>query len=117
MINKIKLTKEQYERYGTVQWLVNDGPRGCGRTFLLALAFIEKAIDCGYPIPIWDHSTNRESVRHLLDQIHKIMSGIEGYKLEVIHPHDIRNVRISIHAIPSKKDILENGEYKWLSIR
>lgn len=39
----IQLTQKQAERYDTVRWLVNEGPRASGRTTLLALAFLEKA--------------------------------------------------------------------------
>ena len=112
-INGLHLTKEQHSRFSTIKWLVNDGPRGSGRTFLLALAFIEKAIDCGYPIYIWDHYHNRESKRFLLDQISKIMQSIDGYKLEVIRPHDMRNVQIHIHAIPTRQEILK-GNIEWI---
>lgn len=79
------LPEQQAKHYETVKWLVNDGPRGSGRTFLLALAFVEKAITCGHPVNIWDHThyNDPRMLSYLLDIIVGIVDKLENYKLIV----------------------------------
>ncbi len=51
----IRLTPTQIEHYKAIQWLIG-GPRRTGRTFLLAVCFIEKALrNPGVHIIIFDH--------------------------------------------------------------
>jgi hypothetical protein len=83
ILTSIKLTEDQQRKYEAVRWLVNDGPRGSGRTYLLALAFVEKAITCGNPIRIWNHESNPNSFRYIIDMIVGIVHNLKMYELKV----------------------------------
>jgi len=51
---EIKLTKDQQNKYEGIKWLTDPmGPRGSGRTYLLALSFISHAIYYGMWINIY----------------------------------------------------------------
>lgn len=69
------LTPSQKEMQAGVEWLVNDGPRASGRTYVLAMAFIKKAITSGHAIHVWDHSLyqHRDKEYYLLRMIEKIV--------------------------------------------
>ena len=86
-LKKTMLTPQQQEYYPAIKWIVNDGPRGSGRTFSLALAFVEKAIECGHPIRIWDHDSNNSSrnLHYLLDIISGIVHKLKHYDLKVVN--------------------------------
>lgn len=68
---KIKLSKLQQEYYPAIKWLINDGPRASGRTTLLAVAFLEKAVETpGRKILVFDHFPIVRSVRdNMLDRV------------------------------------------------
>jgi hypothetical protein len=57
-IIKQTLTPEQFEYYKGIQWLINTGPKRSGRSFVLAMAFIEQAIYLQIPIKVWDHTVH-----------------------------------------------------------
>jgi len=51
-----KLTKEQRKHYASVKWLLGEGPCGTGKTTLMALVFIEKALsNLDNRIYVFDH--------------------------------------------------------------
>lgn len=53
----IILTPEQHQHMNTIRWLVGTGPNRSGRTFLLAIAFVEKAAkNWGKSIHVYDHT-------------------------------------------------------------
>ena len=69
----MKLTKLQEHHLESIQWLISD-QRATGKTFLLAWAFIQKALhnrDKG--IRIFDHFPERKSDLRLISQIHAII--------------------------------------------
>ena len=75
-----------------VKWLVNDGPRGSGRTHLLAIAFVEKAIRCGHPVHVWDHYPYNpgRGAQHLFMEIDKVVQNVN-----MAHPYKILKLRIN----------------------
>ncbi len=74
----IKLTKKQTKHKGAFRWLLNPiGNRGDGRSFLMALTFVETATE--YPnveIKIFDHFPHRHADRVLLDTVQEIIEGL-----------------------------------------
>ncbi len=66
----------QMEYFDAIKWLIGDGPRASGRTHLLALSFIDKALKTGSPVELWDHHGGRGDLRHLLDRISQIVCSI-----------------------------------------
>jgi len=100
-INK-QVDSSQEKYWEGVQWLVQNGMLGSGRTHLLALAFIQQALYTRYPVHVWDHyqPENRRSVRYLLQEISKCVGYInhdikEDMELRVIEPDMIQ---IIIHS-------------------
>lgn len=70
---KIELTKEQKKHLESLEWLIN-GNRNSGRTYLLAITFIRRAIDNpGMWIQIFDHYPTQQAKEHLLDLIKMII--------------------------------------------
>lgn len=71
----INLTKLQVKYLPAISWLVKDGNRGQGRTFLLAVAFIQEAIETGGIVRVFDHYPDPVSVRqNLMPLIKNIIS-------------------------------------------
>jgi len=53
----VKLTEDQQAAFGAILWLI-DGPRGAGRSTVLALAFLAKAVrNPGQWVRLFDHET------------------------------------------------------------
>lgn len=53
----IKLTKEQLKHFESIRWLIQDGPLRVGKTFLMCVIFLEKAMkNNGQNIYIFDHN-------------------------------------------------------------
>jgi len=80
VIDDNRLTLEQKERYQTVKWLINDNPRGMGRSHLMALAFVQKALDCpNTRVYFFDHdySQNPMTMRHMRNLIHSLIFMID----------------------------------------
>lgn len=72
-INRV-LSGQQRKYYPAIQWLVNDGPRASGRTFVLCFALVVKAIQTGQRVHIMDHYEKyRERDSYTLDTICKIV--------------------------------------------
>lgn len=79
------LAPQQLDYYHAIQWLVNDGPRRSGRSHILALAFIQKAMD--YPerrIPVFDHyqesqRTSNECIMHeIIKCVNMLKNSVDG---------------------------------------
>lgn len=69
---KIELNKDQKKYLPAIQWLISDR-RATGKTYLLAVAFIMKAIENpGRQIQIFDHIP-RIRLNYLLDTIQMIV--------------------------------------------
>ena len=71
----ITVTEEQKARYEVIKWLISDDNRAEGRTYLMALAFIDKAMkNKGKPVRIFDHSPVVNSHLYLLNVIGNIIN-------------------------------------------
>ena len=69
-----KLTKEQSKHLESIEWLISD-QRAVGKSFLLALAFIDKAVNNrGMLIRVFDHFPERQATIRLLCTIENIIS-------------------------------------------
>lgn len=51
----INLTKQQDRFLPALRWLMREGPRASGRTYLMSIVFIEMAINEGRPIKVYNH--------------------------------------------------------------
>jgi hypothetical protein len=80
---KIELSKEQAKHYESIKWLISEGQRGSGRTYLMALAFVEKSIYEGGWVRIFDHTPYEIAQKQLLMQIDNIVSKMDGYNLQI----------------------------------
>lgn len=85
---KVKLTDEQVKHLDTVRWLVSDGYRGEGRTTVLAVAYLEKAMSNeGKPIAVVDHHLDGQSTKfNLMPLIGFLFSCTDAtkiYKMEL----------------------------------
>lgn len=98
----VELTDRQLEAYNGVRFLVS-GARCSGRSYLLAIAFVEHCLD--HPnewIKIFDHYTPFDKT-NMFGLISKVFNGsdslTEHYKLEIDHDGSMR-----IITKPSKDD-------------
>lgn len=75
----LKLTTKQLEHISSVRWLLSDGGRGEGRSFLMAIIFIEKARDeWNEWVEVFDHYSHRQHVTHdMYSQIHRICNDLK----------------------------------------
>lgn len=73
------LTPTQKECLPAARWLVNQNVRREGRTFLLAVAYIEEALrNPGRRIHVVDHYPTRAANEHLMCMIEDIVRGMEN---------------------------------------
>jgi len=92
MEEKSKLTDVQRKMYDSISWLFSDSEtmRGTGRTYLMAIFFIEKALS--YPnkeIDIFDHVHYARSAQFLLKVIQGILKDTNvnmEYQDNITHP-------------------------------
>ena len=71
-----KLTDYQRKHLKTVQWLVSN-ERVTGRTFVLAWAFVEKAMkNKGELVRVFDHEPWRAATENLIKQIRTITTSL-----------------------------------------
>jgi len=76
------LTVGQSNHYPAISWLLNPlGPRGTGRTRLMALAFIEHSLNHSIWISIYDHTPNNSI--DLLQQIKIIINNCPSLELKI----------------------------------
>lgn len=107
---KIKLPSEQAKKFETIQWLTDPmGPRGSGRTHLLALAFITHSLKYGISIPIYDHDFHPYSKKGMILIIEKIVSGMEGFTVAFKGMH---NQLTKILVTPKENHIYEGVKYE-----
>ena len=96
----LNLSTEQAQHYKAVSWLLNPvGPRGSGRTHLMALAFIEHSLKHNMAVDIFDHSreVNNPIVRgEMIQEIRRIIENTEG-RLK-LYFSDIHSRRIKIRV-------------------
>lgn len=81
---KITLSKDQQKKFEVIQWLTDPmGPRGSGRSYLLALSFVMHSLKYRTWVTIFDHDNRLLSKRDLLHQIESIVYGIKGVRLKI----------------------------------
>lgn len=69
---EFELTEEQ-KMYPAIKWLIQDGPRGTGKSRLMALAFLEKGYDnLGQYVDVYDHFPGFQAGNHLLKMVHSL---------------------------------------------
>jgi len=69
----IKLTEFQKKHFPTIKWLVDD-TRQTGKSYLLALAFVEKALEFrGVWVYVFDHYPIQQGREHLLSIVRNIL--------------------------------------------
>ncbi len=71
-LSKLNLTQEQAEHLYSVKWLLS-GPRGCGKSYVVATALVLHAVATGEPVVLRDFPThsrgNSHYFRDLVSQI------------------------------------------------
>ena len=112
----IELSESQMMRYESIKWLLGDGPRRSGRSFLMAVIFVEKAVsDLGHVISVHDHYThNRQNMFCLIDIVFNKMEmrfDVEGNTEFIL---DINRMDNRIRINPNKKFGLKG--FKKISI-
>lgn len=75
-MKEITLTKEQMIHYRSIMWLISEGPRASGRTYLLAIAYISKAMmNPNMRVSVKDHGDCSD--RNLMEQIKNILTDVK----------------------------------------
>jgi len=111
---KIELPKGQKTKLETILWLTNPmGPRGSGRTYLLALSFIMHSLNYRTWVTIYNHDTHHNSKQELLSQIERIVYSITGATLKIKNMH--RN-KPEILVEPAKNHIYNDSIYDEIEI-
>jgi hypothetical protein len=83
---QIALTPAQLAHLPSLRWLLADGHRRSGRTFLLAWAFIDKALE--HPsrdVQVFDHSGHGHQAARMLEIIQDVASarGVKGIQIRM----------------------------------
>jgi len=80
----INLCKNQFKYYEAVKWLTNPmGQRGSGRTYLMAIAFIEHSLNFNMSVPIYNHDNNFVTQQEMLKRISDIIVDQKGLYLKI----------------------------------
>ena len=72
---KWNLNPTQKKFKSAIKWMLNLNPRAVGRSHLLAICYIEVAIETGYEMRVRDHHPYMDSDRRLLREIQSILQG------------------------------------------
>ena len=82
----LNISKLQTKHHDSVKWLLM-GARASGRSHLMAIVFIEKAIqELGNWIEVFDHVPYRECPRFVLEVILKILTNSDvEFKMSRLH--------------------------------
>ncbi len=95
------LSDDQKKYYESLLWLINPmGPRGAGRTELMALAFIQHSLLFRIWVRVFDHSPHPYSTQEMVQRIRKIVNKIEGLKLDVDLEKGMLQIKVS-HINPN----------------
>jgi len=82
-----ELTETQRKNYSAIEWLLGDGPVGSGRTSLMALVFIRKAMmNLGSWVTVFDHYPSRHNKQHFYAAIRNVFNGqdtLDNYELVI----------------------------------
>lgn len=82
----IRLSQDQQDHASAIEWFLSEEPTSEGRTYLLALGFIDKALDSpGDPIFFFDHAKgSSEDGRVLMAKtIRRIVGDFTGVYAEL----------------------------------
>lgn len=91
------LSKEQKDYYKAISWLTNPmGPRGSGRSYLMALAFIEHSLSFKIWVKINNHENNTYSTPEMLRLIINIVGKTKKLSLKIREPDLIKVIRKNI---------------------
>lgn len=94
----IQLTTQQNEYYKGIKWLLQDGPRAQGKTYLMSLAFLERAAADLYTwVYVYDHfntgGSNRSYLFGMINHVFQSSTLQDEYVLQVNElEHKIRLV-------------------------
>lgn len=92
----MNLSNEQKEHYESISWLMNPmGPRGSGRSHLLALSFIEHSLFYRIWIRLSNHGDHPYADKEILALVKKIMSSLKGLHLQVKRKGNITEIKVS----------------------
>lgn len=97
-----KLTPKQKSYYSSLKWLLNDGPRREGKTYLIAIFFIEKAFTSGEWIEIFDHHPFLHNCRELICIIKDIISDFPKLTLEIRRSGNRTEIRVRKNSLIKK---------------
>lgn len=98
------LSTEQVDHFKTISWLLNPmGPRGAGRTHLMALVFIEHSLKYGIWIIPFNHNHPHHPYREneIMEKIKKIINEIPSLHLRIKRN---RNIGIEIMITNKRKE-------------
>ena len=83
-ITNLTMSEQQLKYYDAILWLTNPmGPRGSGRTYLLALSFITHSLKYKTWISIYDHESHTYAKQDLIRQITTIVNNIKSLKYQI----------------------------------
>ncbi len=101
-----KLTESQMNHYAAVSWLTNPfGPRGSGRTHLMALSFIEHSLqNRGVWIKVFDHFSGSYG-EEMINKVQDIINNCPALELETKRYHIKVNVNGSFVGYDNLKKI------------
>lgn len=79
---KIELSKLQQKHFDSLKWLVSDSRRD-GKTYLLAIVFIQKAISKqGEWVRPFDHYPEIHGLENLMNLIHGLLTDKENFTFD-----------------------------------
>ena len=85
------LTPKQQSHYESVRWLIRDGNRRSGRTFLMAYIFVEEALqNPGRTIHIFNHMVGMRARDYMVRQVSVAYDMMTTDKQKGLYPLTIR---------------------------
>lgn len=102
------LSNDQREYMDAIRWLIY-GPRGSGRTYALALGYIEASLYLRQWVSVRGHGA--ESRRHVLQAVEQICNKCKGLSLKVTNPLREPSIKVSIELSIFEK-IHKGKEYE-----
>ena len=99
-----ELTPDQSEKFEAIKWLTDPmGHRGQGRTELLALAYVQHAINYRTCVDVTNHGMDNEQNRkELLERCASVVHRIGGYTMK-ISGRQGRTPKIIVEPIPDQE--------------
>lgn len=92
----IRLTVDQEKHIESIRWLINGANRRQGKSFLLAIVFIEKAVEnIGEEITVFDHFNIRQNNRSFLHLIRDVFYNLKYKNIDI----EFNESRMTITAV------------------